>query len=274
MSMQISVVVPAYNEEHCIGRCLGSLASEKTAYPFEVIVVDNNCTDRTAAIALANPRVRVVRERQRGLAPARHARQEAACGAVVAHTDADSVLPPDWIERIGRTFERQPELALVSGALLYPEAPVPARLIQGLLNWLTLLWWLMTRRLADVNGCTFAVRAEALAAPGGFALQLPDTGDSRLLSIMKQHGQAGLLRGLPVQTSARRFRGQGVLHVYLFYLLEQLGALLDSPLERVMTAPNVRLPETSLAPATKRRHLLLLSIVPALAAAGGCTTWP
>ena len=49
--MKVSVVIPAYNEEKYIGRCLDSLVAQKTKYEFEVIVVDNNSTDNTRTIA-------------------------------------------------------------------------------------------------------------------------------------------------------------------------------------------------------------------------------
>ena len=270
--MQISVVVPAYNEELCIKRCLDSLARQHTQYPYEVIVVDNNCTDRTVAIAQSYPGVRVVWEQRQGLVPARQAGQDAAAGSVVAHTDADSELPEDWIERIGRAFEPHPQLVLASGAISFPSAPFLARLIQAFLNLTTLLWWMLTHRLAVVNGCNFAVRALTLESAGGFAVELPDTGDSRILSLLRPHGRVALLQGKPVQSSARRFRGQGVVHVYFFYLLEQLGALMNRPVERVLALPNVRLQEAPFARSSRRRRmLLLLPVVPMLALAGGCT---
>lgn len=271
-AMQLSVVVPAYNEELWLGRCLDSLAQQETSYPFEVLVVDNNSTDGTAAIAAGYEGVRVVHESRQGLVPARQAGQAAAVGAVVAHTDADSVLPPDWVERIGRAFEERPGLVLVSGTMCFPTAPLRARLVQTLANWIVLVWWLLTRRLAVVNGCNFAVRADALAAAGGFAVDLPDIGDSRILSILKLYGKVALLRGRLVRTSARRFRGQGVLRVYWFYFREQVGSVLGHQPEQIMRLRDFRLPDGSLSGAQRHRRLLyLLPALPVLAVAGGCT---
>jgi len=270
--MLISVVVPAYNEETSVGRCLDSLVRQETAYPFEVIVVDNNSSDQTAAVAAAYDRVRVISEPRKGIVTARQAGQEAALGPVVAHTDADSELPSNWIESIGRAFETRPRVVLVSGPMSYQLGPGLACLIQRGLNWLVLVWWLFTGRLAVVNGCNFAVSAEALARAGGFAVNLPDTGDSRVLSILRSQGQVALLRRVDVRTSARRFVNQGVLRVYLFYFLEQLGSVLDIRAERLMKAPDVRLGETMLRKRSRSRRLLMaLPVLPVLAVAGGCT---
>lgn len=57
--IEVSVIVPARNEEACLARCLGSLTSQ-TGVGFEVIVVDDGSTDRTRDIALSFPGVRVV----------------------------------------------------------------------------------------------------------------------------------------------------------------------------------------------------------------------
>jgi hypothetical protein len=55
-----SVIVPAHNEEQVIGRCLGAILRDATPGEFDVVVVTNGCTDRTADIASSVPGVRVV----------------------------------------------------------------------------------------------------------------------------------------------------------------------------------------------------------------------
>jgi glycosyltransferase involved in cell wall biosynthesis len=56
---EVSIIVPARNEEVCLGNCLASLVSQ-TGVAFEIIVVDDNSTDRTRAIAQSFPGVRVI----------------------------------------------------------------------------------------------------------------------------------------------------------------------------------------------------------------------
>ena len=59
---RFSVVIPAFNEERLIGECLQSLARQDFAGGYEVIVVDNNCTDDTAEIGRASCRERVSKQ--------------------------------------------------------------------------------------------------------------------------------------------------------------------------------------------------------------------
>ncbi|HEY7293423.1 MAG TPA: glycosyltransferase family A protein, partial [Dehalococcoidia bacterium] len=262
----VSVVIPAYNEELWLERCVGALQRQKTDVPYEIIVVDNNSTDNTAAIARRLP-VRYVFEPRQGLTFARQAGQEAARGEIVAHTDADSEAPPDWIERIAREFRRDAGTAVVSGPMCFPKAPLTMQLVAPLQNLVVWLWWVVTRRLAVLNGCNFAVRAALLIDAGGFAVNLPVTGDSRVLAILKPYGRARRI-GVKMRTSGRRFHGQGTLRALVFYARQQLVAARG--MERFMSAPDIRMPDGWAVEMRRRRRaaLALLPAVPVLALAG------
>lgn len=103
---RVSVVIPAYNEEKLLARCLVSLQNQRVA-PYEVIVVDNNSTDTTAQIA-KNYGVIVVTEKRQGIAWARDAGFHHATGDIVARMDADCVAPPEWIEIITEYYQEHP----------------------------------------------------------------------------------------------------------------------------------------------------------------------
>lgn len=119
--MNVSVVIPAYNEEEYIGRCLKSL-KEQTVAPYEIIVVDNNCTDSTAEVARQYG-VTVLREKEQGMIPARNAGYTAAKGDLIARTDSDAVLPPDWIAKIQKVWSEGHPAAL-SGPITYYDLPM------------------------------------------------------------------------------------------------------------------------------------------------------
>ncbi len=102
--MKISVIIPAYNEEKYIGRCLRSLKNQTIA-PDEIIVIDNNSTDKTAKIAKSYG-VKVVKERIQGLTPARNRGFNLAKYEIIARTDADTILPNDWIKTIKVNFTK------------------------------------------------------------------------------------------------------------------------------------------------------------------------
>jgi glycosyltransferase involved in cell wall biosynthesis len=115
--MRISVVIPAYNEERYIGACLESLMKQ-TKKPFEIIVVNNNSTDKTVEIAKSFEGVRVIEVKVQGIAPTRNAGFNAARSEIIARTDADTVVSEDWIETIILNFKEKHTIAITGPALL------------------------------------------------------------------------------------------------------------------------------------------------------------
>lgn len=119
--MKISVVIPAYNEEKYIGKCLESIVGQNEL-PDEIIVVDNNCTDKTVEIAQKFG-ARIVKEKKQGMIQARNAGFDAAKYEIIARTDADAILPPDWISKIKEHF-KDPNLGALSGPASYFDMPL------------------------------------------------------------------------------------------------------------------------------------------------------
>jgi glycosyltransferase involved in cell wall biosynthesis len=115
--VKVSVVIPAYNESDRLAACLDAVMAQTVA-PDEIIVVDNNSTDDTAAIAAAYPGVRVIRERQQGRVYARNQGFDSVHGDVIARIDADAEVPADWIDWIRRFYEvpLHQRVALTGGA--------------------------------------------------------------------------------------------------------------------------------------------------------------
>jgi glycosyltransferase involved in cell wall biosynthesis len=97
----VSVVVPLYNEERWIDECLRALSAQQ--YPedrYEILVIDNNSTDRSAERVALYPRVRLLREPVQGDFAARNRGIVEARGDILAFTDADTAPHPDWIRSI------------------------------------------------------------------------------------------------------------------------------------------------------------------------------
>jgi GT2 family glycosyltransferase len=99
----VSVIVPARNEEDCIGACLESLVSQ-TGVQFEILLVDDGSTDRTRAIAATFPQVHIVdpglpAAGWSGKNNAVTAGARAAKGEWLLFTDADTVHLPGSLER-------------------------------------------------------------------------------------------------------------------------------------------------------------------------------
>ena len=113
--VSVSVIIPAYNEAGCIADCLDSLARQ-TMRPHEVIVVDNNSADRTAAIAGSYDFVTVLHETRQGQTAARNCGFDAATGEVLARVNADVTLEEHWVERIAEAFA-DPNIVGIAGAV-------------------------------------------------------------------------------------------------------------------------------------------------------------
>lgn len=120
MNQRISLIIPAYNEERYLARCLDSVAAQ-TVRAYEVIVVDNNSTDTTADIARRYPFVRLLHEPEQGRVFARNTGFTAARGSLLARIDADAVLPADWTARVMTYYSRagSERTAWTGGALFY-----------------------------------------------------------------------------------------------------------------------------------------------------------
>lgn len=96
---EVSVVIPAHNEQKLLSQTLGSLhrAVESTRSRVEVIVINNASTDDTPGIA-EYAGARVLHEPKKGVSYARQAGLEAAEAPILLGTDADTVVPPTWVD--------------------------------------------------------------------------------------------------------------------------------------------------------------------------------
>ncbi len=115
--MKVSVVIPAHNEEKYIADCLESLVNQEEK-PDEIIVVDNNCNDKTVEICKKYP-VRIIQEKTQGIIAARNAGFNAAEHEIIARCDADGFAPSDWTRKIKENFTKKSIVALGGPLALY-----------------------------------------------------------------------------------------------------------------------------------------------------------
>lgn len=112
--LTFSLILPVYNEERYIKACLDAIA-QQTIMPDEVLVIDNNCTDKTIAIACQYDFVTIIRETHQGLIYARNTGFNTATSDVLGRIDADSVLVNNWVETVIEAFETDEKLQGVTG---------------------------------------------------------------------------------------------------------------------------------------------------------------
>jgi O-antigen biosynthesis protein len=163
---RVSVVVCAYDAAGTIEECLTSLAA--LTYPHvEIIVVNDGSRDATAAIARAQAGVRVIDVPQGGLSVARNVGLAVASGEIVAYTDADVRVDPDWLTYLVHPFLTA-DVVGVGGPNVVPEDdPWMARCVARAPGGPTHV--LLDDRVAEhIPGCNMAFRRDALLSIGGF----------------------------------------------------------------------------------------------------------
>jgi O-antigen biosynthesis protein len=163
---KVSVVICAYNAADTLDDCLRSL--ERLTYPdFEAIVVNDGSRDDTEAIALRYPKVRVISTSNQGLSTARNIGLSAATGEIVAYTDADVRVDPDWLTYLVQPFLHSDVVAVGGPNVVPPDDSWVAQCVARAPGGPTHV--LFDDRIAEhVPGCNLATRRDALLAIGGF----------------------------------------------------------------------------------------------------------
>ena len=115
----ISIVVPVYNGAATIEACVRSLLLiEDPSELFEIVVVDNASSDQTSSILAGyRDRIRVLQERIRGASAARNTGIRNARGKIIAFTDADCIVEPQWLREIVPPL-RDREVGIAGGPIL------------------------------------------------------------------------------------------------------------------------------------------------------------
>lgn len=230
--MRLSFVIPAYNEEKYIGKCLDSVLREMGNDPgIEVIVVDNGSTDGTAKIVAAYPRVKLMRETRPGANSARQAGYLAARGDLIAHIDADTILIPGWIKKAEKKFAEEPELICLSGPYFYYDLSKELRALVKMFYFLTYLGYLFTKFILKnssvVTGGNYVVRKMSLDKIGGHDTDIKFYGDdSDLARRLNKAGNVVFTFGFPIYSSGRRLAAEGVFTMGMRYGINHIWMIL------------------------------------------------
>ena len=204
----ISVVIPAYNEADFLPRCLGSLQKQVNAPSYEVIVVDNASTDKTAEVAKKFG-ARVIHESEPGVVHARQAGLKAAKGDIIVSTDADSFFHEKWLTFINNFFETHPDASGLAGHYYFYKAPLWAKILppMGALGvWLLSLFM---HRPIYVSAANLSFRRRYFKQYDTRFYQGADERGVR--NELIRHGRLYVTLANPVLTSSRRVN-QGFWH--------------------------------------------------------------
>ena len=208
--MHISVTVPAYNEEKTIESTLKYL--KKQTIPCEIVVCDNNSTDRTYDIAKKYAH-KVVKEKKQGVAHAFNAASKAATGELIAFTGADCIVPEDWIEKLSKCFE-DPDIIAAFGPVhstgrSYRRTLMCYSIFHGIIARLKITWG-----ISDAN---MMMKKSILEKVGYFDPNVQMMEDSHLIRKIRRYGKFKYLNNNIVKTSPRRFECEGAKRIFVKY---------------------------------------------------------
>jgi len=205
--VRISVVIPAFNEEQLLGESLRQVNAAMTAFAsrgweVELIVCDNNSTDRTAEVARAAG-AKVIFEPINQIGRARNRGAEAATGDWLIFIDADSHPSAALFDDVAAQISTGHCLA--GGCTIRLEAGYPSG------NAITALWNMVSRTLKWVAGSFIFCETAAFRKLGGFNVELFASEEIELSKRLKKLARAerkriAILHRHPILTSARKLR--------------------------------------------------------------------
>lgn len=100
----LSIVIPILNELHNLPRLIENLKNQKTKYSYEIVLGDSNSTDGTYEFIKDQDGVRIVNAKERGISKGRNFGIKNTNSPFIIMTDADTIVPNDWVEKYGDAF--------------------------------------------------------------------------------------------------------------------------------------------------------------------------
>jgi glycosyltransferase involved in cell wall biosynthesis len=204
----ISVVIPSFNEEERIEGCLKSLHNQTLPRDqYEIIVVDGGSKDKTRDVAERYADILFIQSSPK-VGGARNDGAQRAKGEILVTTDADTFLPPDWLERIMKDFQ-DPAVVMVYGPVKPIEKSLKNHAYLFLANRFAGIGYL-TGTVLFTLGCNSAFRREAFMQAGMY--RVSDAGDDlEIAHRMKKLGKIRFDRKLWVGFSMRRYDQFGAI---------------------------------------------------------------
>ena len=205
-AVKISVVIPAFNEEQLIGKCIKALKNQ--TFPkkdYEILVIDNKSTDKTAEIAKKLGVTVIPYNQKQGFSVTKQFGVKQAKGEIIAITDADSIPDAHWLETIDKVMQDQ-NLVCVGGTVLSTEDE--DKLVN--LSFVVYDFFTKVNQLFGISliwSPNMAIRKDAFMQVGGINTKLKTSDDWELvLRLQKKFGIRSTLytKVLHVKTSPRK----------------------------------------------------------------------
>lgn len=185
---QVAIIIPVWNGQAVLGRCLDALARQTLARnAYQIIVVDNGSDDATREIARRYPGVDLLEETRPGSYVARNIGIERVRAPITAFTDADCEPASDWLEQILRAADANPGFGVLAGKIELFDEIAPEREVFGDYE---RLFSFPQNHAARGNCATanWASETALLRQLGGFDAALKSGGDRQMALRIREAG--------------------------------------------------------------------------------------
>ncbi len=210
--MDVSVVVPALNEEKRIQQCLCAIRSQNTKLKYEIIVCDGNSRDKTVKIA-EEYADRVVISKQ-GLAFQRNTGANEGTGKYILFVDADTLILPDYFKNAMQKFRSEKNLVGLTAGFVFSKRIPKLIVAENVTN----LYYTIRDKLGIgvLLGFDLMVQRKAFEKVNGFRPVPLEDWD--LSYRLKKFGKIRYYTNFYVVTSSRRLESAGVWGTTKYYL--------------------------------------------------------
>lgn len=219
--MKFSFIIPVLNEEDYIEPCIRSILKQ-SVIPYEIIIVDNGCKDKTVEIA-RKLACQVVRENKKGISYARNKGARQAKGDIYCFMDADGILKEGWLSEAKKVLSNK-KVDAVSGLNIFTSKKT-IKLIwynsYTLIAYSIIFFLNLIFGKSFLAGNNFTIRGKTFWKLGGFE---PVIGEDYWFSrkFSKFNYKSILNLKMTIYYSSRRFISKGYLKTIIFWIIDTL----------------------------------------------------
>lgn len=211
----VSIVLIAYNEQEFLSSTLLSISNLQSVFPLEIIVVNNNSTDKTQDIIDRSGAISVF-EKSQGYSHARQAGLKRARGKYVISGDADTLYPPGWVDAMILPMEKDQEIVCTYSRFRFYKEDEKYTIGLNLYEQARTIdiWFKDYKRPhLNVRGFSMAFRKSVAEQVGGYNTELTRGSDGYLGIELLDLGKIKLVnnRNAVVYTNMRRAMLEGGL---------------------------------------------------------------